>query len=69
MSSGGLLFQGNVRLPAGALIEADLTWPFPLESGESLELRVYGMVVRSDASGTAISISKYQFREVAPKGE
>lgn len=64
MSSGGLLFRGKQRLPLGELIEADLTWPFPLESGQSLELRVYGLVVRSSASGTAISISKHEFRTV-----
>lgn len=69
MSTGGLLFRGGIQLPVGELIEADLTWPFPLDSGQSLELRVHGMVVRSDLGGTAISISKHQFRAVAQTGD
>ena len=66
MSTGGLVFRGGIQLRAGELIQADLTWPFPLESGQSLELRVHGMVVRSDLMGTAVSISKYRFRAVPP---
>jgi hypothetical protein len=61
MSTGGLLFRCGVILPVGELIRADLSWPFPLESGQTLELRVQGMILRSDPAGTAISISKYQF--------
>jgi hypothetical protein len=62
MSTGGLLFRCRIILPVGELIGADLTWPFPLESGKPLELRVRGMILRSDPAGTAISISKYEFR-------
>jgi hypothetical protein len=65
MSTGGLLFRCGIMLPAGELIRADLTWPFLLESGQPLELIVHGMILRSDLAGTAISISKYQFRAVA----
>lgn len=60
MSTGGLLFRGGIMLPAGELIRADLTWPILLESGQPLELRVHGMILRSDLAGTAITISKYQ---------
>lgn len=68
MSTGGLLFRCGSMLPAGELIRADLTWPFLLESGQSLELRVHGMVLRSDLAGTAISISKYQIHAAEQEG-
>ena len=62
MSSGGLLFSCEDPLPPGELIEADLTWPFLIENGQALELRVHGMILRSSVAGIAVSISKYQFR-------
>ena len=64
MSTSGMLFRCGVMLPIGELIQAGLTWPFPLESGQPLELQVRGMILRSDLAGTAVSISKYQFRPV-----
>ncbi|HEV3199467.1 MAG TPA: PilZ domain-containing protein [Bryobacteraceae bacterium] len=69
MSTGGMLFRCGTVLPIGELIRADLTWPFLLEGGESLELRVHGMVLRSDLAGTAISISKYQIHAAGRKGD
>ena len=62
ISTGGMLFRGGIMLPIGELIRADLTWPFLQESGQPLELRVHGMVLRSDLASTAITISKYQIR-------
>jgi hypothetical protein len=69
MSTGGLLFYCGIMLPAGELITADLTWPFLLEGGQPLELRVHGMVLRSDRAGTAISISKYQIHAAGQEGD
>jgi len=69
MSTSGMLFRCGSMLPVGDLIRADLTWPFLLESGQPLELRVHGMIVRSDLAGTAISISKYQIRPAAGEGD
>jgi hypothetical protein len=64
MSTGGLFFRSGAVLPVGELIQADLTWPFLLDSGRALELQVHGMIIRSDPAGTAVSISKYQFRPI-----
>jgi len=69
MSTGGLLFRCGNMLPVGELIRADLTWPFLLESGQPLELRVHGMILRSDLAGTAVSISKYQIHAAGREGD
>jgi len=62
ISTGGLLFHCAETLPVGELLRADLTWPFPTQAGQPVELRVHGIIVRSDAQGTASSISKRHFR-------
>jgi hypothetical protein len=69
LSTGGLLFRGGDILPIGELIRADLTWPIVLEGGHPLELRVHGMILRSDSVGTAISISKYQIHPTGQIGD
>ena len=61
MSSGGLRFRGSETLPIGELVEADVSWPFLLNQTQPLVVRVRGMVIRNDAGGTAISISRYEF--------
>ena len=67
MSAGGLLFRCETQLPVGEVIEADLTWPLPIETGQGLEFRVHGMICRSDSAGTAVSIGKHEFRRTPPK--
>ena len=62
MSSGGLLFHASTALPVGELIEADVAWPLRLNQVQALQVRVRGMIVRSSPAGTAISISRYEFR-------
>jgi len=44
------------------LIEAELAWPSPLDAPQPLRLSIHGFIVRSDAGGTAVTISKYEFR-------
>jgi hypothetical protein len=61
ISSGGLYFVCTEVLPMGVLIEVDLRWPALLDERQPLQLRVYGMTVRSTRAGTAMAISKYEF--------
>jgi hypothetical protein len=67
MSSGGLFFRGGGPLPLGEMIEADISWPMRLDETKPLQLRIRGMVVRSGEEGTAVAISRYEFRTVRPR--
>lgn len=62
ISSGGLLFRSDAVLPKGELIEAELAWPSPMVAAQPLRLCIHGIIMRSDAGGTAVSIAKYEFR-------
>jgi len=62
ISSGGLLFRCGATLKVGGLIEVELEWPLLLDKQRPLLLKVYGIIVRSDADGTAMAISKHEFR-------
>ena len=62
ISSGGLLFRCGAVLPPGELIEVELAWPSPLDAAQPLRLCIHGFIVRSDSSGTALTIGKYEFR-------
>jgi hypothetical protein len=66
MSSRGILFQSDTKLPAGEKIHVILTWPFLLNGECPLQLRVRGDVLRSDPRGTVLRIQHYEFR-TAPK--
>jgi PilZ domain len=61
ISSKGLLFRCESQLHVGDVIEAELDWPDLGHDHRPVVLKVYGMVVRRDAGGTAMSISKYEF--------
>jgi hypothetical protein len=61
ISSGGLFFRGQWVLPKGELIEIELAWPVSKE-GTLLSLCIHGFVLRSSAAGTAVAISKYEYR-------
>lgn len=62
ISSGGLLFRSTSLLPKGELIEVELAWPTPLDAAQPTRLCIHGIIVRSDAGGTALTIGKYEFR-------
>ena len=62
ISSGGLFFRGGATLRRGDVVEVELPWPSAPGPGQPLRLCVHGLVVRSDITGTAMSISKYEFR-------
>ena len=66
ISSGGIFFQTGCILPVGERTELVVMWPYLLNGDCPLQLRVHGRVLRSDPQGTALRISRYEFR-TAPK--
>jgi PilZ domain-containing protein len=61
MSSGGILFESDQLLPVGSFVELSINWPVLLEDTCPLTLMVIGRVVRSDAKGSAIHTTRYEF--------
>src|SRR5437868_530520 len=47
LSSGGILFESERQLPAGAHIELSISWPVLLHNVAPLQLVVMGRVVRA----------------------
>ena len=62
ISSGGIFFKTSGPLPQRSQINLAIDWLFLLDGVCHLKLVVYGHVVRSDAKGTAIKVSTYEFR-------
>jgi len=68
MSSGGVLFDVDQNVPAGAFVELSIRWPVLLQNTSPLTLLVVGRVVRSDAWTVAIKTSRYEFITQAAAG-
>ena len=62
MSSGGVLLKTEVILPVGKQIQLFIDWPALLDERCPLRLIVFGKVLRSSPSGTAIGILRYDYR-------
>jgi hypothetical protein len=62
MSSGGILFSMEARLPAGYRVELSVDWPAQLNETCGLKLVALGKIVRSDAETAAMQIEQYDFR-------
>ena len=62
MSSGGILFTTNERLPPCRMIEISVNWPARLDGTCLLQLVATGRVVRSDAATAAVRIERYEFK-------
>jgi hypothetical protein len=62
MSSGGILFTAESRLPVGEQIEVSVEWPAQLNARCGLKLVALGKVVRSTTDVAAVRIEKYDFR-------
>jgi len=62
MSSGGILFTADSRLPIGRRVELSVDWPAQLNDRCALRLVALGRVVRSADKVAAIHIEKYDFR-------
>src|SRR5689334_4847316 len=62
MSSGGVLIGSHNQIRAGTRMELSIEWPSLLDGRVPLRLVTVGRVVRSEASGCAIVMARYQFR-------
>jgi hypothetical protein len=61
MSSGGVLFDGDQSLPAGAFVELSIKWPVLLHDKCPLTLLIVGRVVRSEGDRVAVKTNRYEF--------
>ena len=66
ISSGGILLKTDDILRVGQRIQVFVDWPVLLENRCPLRLVIHGIVLRSDLSGTAVGLTKYDFR-IRPK--
>jgi PilZ domain len=64
ISSAGLLFQAAEQFKVNSKIQVAIAWPYLLNGYCPLRLWVRGRVVRSNRSGTAVALDKYEFRTV-----
>jgi len=68
MSSKGLLFLTDERLPAGKRLEMAISWPAQLDQKCALKLIARGKVVRAGAGMAVVSIEQYEFRTLGRSG-
>lgn len=64
LGGGGVLFQSDCPPPDGASVEVQIVWPFLMQGICSVALIIQGMVVRTDARGTAVRMRQYMFQTV-----
>ena len=62
MSSSGVLFTSEAKLPVGRRVEVSVDWPAELNENCGLKLVAQGRVIRSCTENAAIRIDKYDFR-------
>lgn len=62
ISSGGVWFSTESMLTTGMPVELSMTWPVLLNDNCPMKLMIYGCVVRSNESGAAVAIERYEFR-------
>jgi c-di-GMP-binding flagellar brake protein YcgR len=62
ISSSGVLFASQQKLPPGRRMELFISWPAHLNDKCALQLVARGRVVRSDKGRAAIEIQQYEFR-------
>jgi PilZ domain len=61
ISSGGVLFDGDRSLPAGAFVELSIHWPIMLQQSCPLTLCIVGRVVRCHENQAAVKLNRYEF--------
>jgi hypothetical protein len=64
ISSGGVLFHAREGVPIGPQVELSVRWPAVLGNAPFLELRISGRLVRNDAYGLAMRMSRYHFEKL-----
>jgi hypothetical protein len=62
MSSGGIMIETGVYLPAGSNVELSIVWPVLLHEVTPMQLIINGRIVRCSERGAAIRIAAHEFR-------
>jgi hypothetical protein len=62
ISSGGILFTTEERLPMGKLVEVAVNWPARLGGSCGLRFVVVGRIVRAEDDKAAVRIEHYEFK-------
>jgi hypothetical protein len=62
VSSGGVWVSTESTLTPGLPIELSMNWPVLLHDSCPMKLMIYGCVIRSNSTGAAITIERYEFR-------
>jgi hypothetical protein len=62
ISSAGVFFTTENVLTAGMPVELSMNWPVLLHDSCPMKLMIYGCVIRSSTSGSAVAIERYEFR-------
>jgi len=67
ISSGGVLFETDDRLPQRGLVEVAMQWPYLLQGACGLKLVMRGHIVRSTANHKETAV-RAEFREFRTTG-
>lgn len=59
---GGVFLKTDRILQVGSLIQVLIDWPMLLDQCRPLRLIIFGNVLRSNAAGTAVGTTRYEFR-------
>ena len=62
ISSSGILFTTEHKLPMGKLVEVSVNWPARLGGACPLKFVAVGRVVRAENAKAAVRIERYEFR-------
>ena len=62
ISSGGILFSTEERLPLGRTVELSVSWPARLGGTCPLKFVAVGRIVRSDLDKAVVRIERYEFK-------
>lgn len=62
MSSSGVLFQTDTKLPLDGTVELWIAWPALLHNTLPMQLMVAGRITRASGCEIAIAIAQYEFR-------
>src|SRR5690349_10696890 len=67
ISSAGVFFTTENVLTAGMPVELSMNWPVLLHDSCPMKLMIYGCVIRSGHTGSAVAIERYEFRTQGSK--
>jgi PilZ domain len=62
LSSTGILFETDTKLPLDGTVELSIAWPILLDGSLPMQLMVVGRIARASGRKVAIAIAQYEFR-------